>query len=54
MPKDMLIQHLLKRLRLPAMSRQYKKLAEEAAPEGPEDDHRAVPGALLGAGGGAE
>jgi DNA replication protein DnaC len=29
----MLIQHLLKRLRLPAMGRQYRKLAQEAAGE---------------------
>jgi len=28
--RDMLIQHLLKRLRLPAMGRQYKKLVQEA------------------------
>ncbi len=40
MPKDMLIQHLLKRLRLPAMSRQYRKLAEEAAHENrPYEDY---------------
>jgi len=31
MPKDMLIQHQLKRLRLPTIGRQYKKLAQEAA-----------------------
>jgi len=31
MAKDMLIQHQLKRLRLPTMGRQYKKLAQEAA-----------------------
>jgi DNA replication protein DnaC len=31
MPKDMLIQHQLKRLRLPTMGRQYKKLAQEAS-----------------------
>jgi len=30
MPKDMLIQHQLKRLRLPTMGRQYKKLAQES------------------------
>ena len=28
MPKDMLIQHQLKRLRLPTMGRQYQKLAQ--------------------------
>lgn len=33
MAKDMLVQHLLKRLRLPAMGRQFKKLAQEAARE---------------------
>ncbi len=33
MAQDMLIQHLLKRLRLPAMGRQYRKLAQEAARE---------------------
>jgi DNA replication protein DnaC len=31
MAKDMLIQHQLKRLRLPTIGRQYKKLAQEAA-----------------------
>ena len=31
MPKDMLIQHQLKRLRLPTIGRQYRKLAQEAA-----------------------
>src|SRR4030065_784843 len=31
MAKDMLIQHQLKRLRLPTVGRQYKKLAQEAA-----------------------
>jgi len=31
MAQDMLIQHHLKRLRLPAMGRQYKKLAQDAA-----------------------
>ena len=31
MPKDMLIQHQLKRLRLPTMGHQYQKLAQEAA-----------------------
>src|SRR3989337_3004787 len=31
MPKDMLIQHQLKRLRLPTMGRLYKKLAQEAS-----------------------
>ena len=31
MTNDMLIQHQLKRLRLPTMGRQYKKLAQEAA-----------------------
>ena len=31
MPKDMLIQHQLKRLRLPTVGRQYQKLAQEAA-----------------------
>ena len=33
MAKDMLIQHQLKRLKLPTMSRQYKNLAQEAAKE---------------------
>jgi DNA replication protein DnaC len=33
MAQDMLIQHLLKRLRLPTMGRQYGKLAQEAAAE---------------------
>ena len=33
MAQDMLIQHLLKRLRLPAMGHQYRKLAQEAARE---------------------
>ena len=33
MARDMLIQHLVKRLRLPAMGRQYKKLAQEATKE---------------------
>lgn len=33
MAQDMLIQHLLKRLRLPAMGREYKKLAQEATGE---------------------
>jgi DNA replication protein DnaC len=32
--RDMLIQHLLKRLRLPAMGRQYKKLVLEATQQG--------------------
>ncbi len=31
MARDMIIQHQLKRLRLPTMGRQYKKLAQEAA-----------------------
>jgi DNA replication protein DnaC len=31
MSKDMLIQHHLKRLRMPTIGRQYKKLAQEAA-----------------------
>jgi hypothetical protein len=31
MPKDMLIQHHLKCLRMPTMGRQYKKMAQEAA-----------------------
>lgn len=31
MPKDMLIQHHLKHLRMPTIGRQYKKLAQEAA-----------------------
>ncbi len=31
MTKDMLIQHQLKRLRLPTMGRQYQKLAQEAS-----------------------
>jgi len=31
--QDMLIQHLLKRLRLPTMGHQYRKLAQEAAAE---------------------
>ncbi len=33
MAQDMLIQHLLKRLRLPTMGHQYRKLAQEAAAE---------------------
>ena len=33
MAQDMLIQHLLKRLRLPTMGHQYRKLAQEAARE---------------------
>ncbi len=33
MAQDMLIQHLLKRLRLPTMGHQYNKLAQEAAAE---------------------
>jgi DNA replication protein DnaC len=33
MAQDMLIQHLLKRLRLPSMGYQYRKLAQEAAAE---------------------
>ena len=33
MAQDMLIQHLLKRLRLPTLGHQYRKLAQEAAAE---------------------
>jgi DNA replication protein DnaC len=40
MAQDMLIQHHLKRLRLPAMGRQYKKLAQDAARENrPYEDY---------------
>ena len=40
MAQDMLIQHHLKRLRLPAMGRQYKKLAQEAAQQNrPYEDY---------------
>jgi DNA replication protein DnaC len=40
MVQDMLIQHHLKRLRLPAMGRQYKKLAQDAARENrPYEDY---------------
>jgi DNA replication protein DnaC len=31
MPRDMLIQHHLKHLRMPTMGRHYRKLAQEAA-----------------------
>ena len=40
MAQDMLIQHHLKRLRLPAMGRYYKKLAQEAAQQNrPYEDY---------------
>ncbi len=40
MAQDMLIQHHLKRLKLPAMGRQYKKLAQEAAQQNrPYEDY---------------